>query len=571
MSRPTVTQAVNWQPQLLADLAGEWDRAAGMLQSHADTVGQAARATSWTGQAADAARAGITPAATGLPAMCRALILAAARARDGAVTLAAARDRVLGILAEAQAESCSVDEDGTVAAPSSAPELLVACSGGSPAAAAAMLDARCAELTRRLQDSLQRLGVADTEAASAIDAAFHIASGPAAVRPAGAAGADVGSWPTLSQDRIAAQIAALSPPERDLLVEQRSQEVGNTDGVPWEMRVAANRINIAAAILDQQRTLDRPVEDKLRAAISPTLNPVDAERLWAVLHTNPTMRDAAIAGHDRAARQRIAYYQTLLGEVADPLDPRRRIQRQILAFDPDRASLIELSGDLSRATAIAVLVPGLNTTFDDTADDVATARRFVAGSGGDIAMINYLGGPFPTGPLPVGIADAADPAYAVAMAPKLVAFSQDVDRRAGDIPVTVIGHSYGGSIVGTAERMGLTADRVIYVEAAGAGVGVHSPADWHNHNPNVVRFSMTAPGDLISAVQGIPFGPHGADPDEMPGVIPLATGRRLTGWPMIGPSTHSDVLNEPSDAWHNILAVITGDRDHIRVGPLRTG
>lgn len=156
------------------------------------------------------------------------------------------------------------------------------------------------------------------------------------------------------------------------------------------------------------------------------------------------------------------------------------------------------------------------------------------------------------------------------MAPRLVAFSEDVDRVAGSlgrpVPVTYIGHSYGGSILGTAERFGLTADRVIYAEAAGAGVGVRSPMDWHNRNPAVLRFAMTAPGDWISLVQGVPAGPHGADPDTMPGVIPLAAGRRLDGRPMVGPATHSDVLNEPSDAWHNILAVIIGDRDHIRVG-----
>jgi hypothetical protein len=51
----------------------------------------------------------------------------------------------------------------------------------------------------------------------------------------------------------------------------------------------------------------------------------------------------------------------------------------------------------------------------------------------------------------------------------------------------------------------------------------------------------------------------------MPGVIHLDTGRRLTGASMAGPSAHSDVINEQSDAWHNILAVITGDREHIRV------
>ena len=66
------------------------------------------------------------------------------------------------------------------------------------------------------------------------------------------------------------------------------------------------------------------------------------------------------------------------------------------------------------------------------------------------------------------------------MAPHLVSFSQDVDRTVDatgrPMPVTYIGHSYGGSIVGTAEALGLTADRTLYVAAAGAGVGVDDPA-----------------------------------------------------------------------------------------------
>ncbi|HSA40928.1 MAG TPA: alpha/beta hydrolase, partial [Mycobacterium sp.] len=123
-------------------------------------------------------------------------------------------------------------------------------------------------------------------------------------------------------------------------------------------------------------------------------------------------------------------------------------------------------------------------------------------------------------------------------------------------PVTYLGHSYGGSILGTAERDGLTADRTVYVAAAGAGVGVHGPGDWHNRNPDVRRFSMTAPLDWIEAVQGIPFGPHGADPDTMAGVIPLGTGRRANGSPMMGPGAHSGVVNDPSDAWNNLLAVL---------------
>ena len=106
---------------------------------------------------------------------------------------------------------------------------------------------------------------------------------------------------------------------------------------------------------------------------------------------------------------------------------------------------------------------------------------------------------------------------------------------------------------------GLTADRTLYLAAAGAGVGVDDPADWHNRNPDVLRFSMTAPGDLIEAVQGIPAGPHGADPDEMPGVIHLPAGITTTAdrWRARGRTATSSTV--PSDSWRNILAVITGD------------
>jgi hypothetical protein len=300
--------------------------------------------------------------------------------------------------------------------------------------------------------------------------------------------------------------------------------------------------------------------------------------MWPAVLADPGRRAATIATHDRDARRRIAFYQGLLAEVPDPTRRSERpVPRQILAFDPARASLVELNGDLRAATAVGVLVPGLNTTITDSATNTTAARRFVAAGRGNVAMITYLGGPFPTGQLAAGVLDAADPRYALDMAPRLVAFSEDVNRTVEQVsavngrgvPVTYIGHSYGGSIVGTAERLGLTADRVIYVEAAGAGVGVQESGDWHNRNPDVLRFSMTAPGDPIELVQGLPTGPHGADPDELPGVIRLDTGRRLNGEVMSGLAAHSDVLDEPSDAWRNVLGVMTGDRGLIRVSGAR--
>lgn len=575
MTRPTVSQAQSWDPAALRDVADVWDGVAGRLQQRADQVDAAVTGTNaiWRGAGADEARGAAAPTTAALRRLCGALVIAAAEARDGARTIGSARTDVLSRIGDAEADGCTVADDGTVSAPTQPSALAVMLSGGSPQTATDLLEIRAQELTRAMHSALDALAASDNDTARAIDAAFDLVIDPddvpGAVRPAGLSGGTVEDWPHLSQSEIAAELTAMSAAERGRLIRAHPEQAGNTDGVPWATRVAANRLNIANAILREREVLDRPLEDKLRMAISPTLGPADAERLWATLHADPALQAAAIVAHDRDALRRIAFYEGLLGDIPDPTDPTRRVPRQILAFDPDRSSLIEMFGNLERAHAVGVLVPGLNTTMETSAEDALTAARFVAGSGGDVAMITYLGGPFPTGELVAGIADAADPRYALAMAPRLAAFSEDVDRTVGrldrPVPVTYLGHSYGGSIVGTAERFGLTADRVVYVEAAGSGVGVSSPADWHNRNPDVLRFAMTAPGDWISIVQGLPAGPHGADPDTMPGVIPLATGRRLNGWPMAGPSTHSDVLNEPSDAWRNILAVIAGDSGRIGV------
>ncbi len=58
----------------------------------------------------------------------------------------------------------------------------------------------------------------------------------------------------MSQDSIADQIAAMTPDQRERLIAEFPRQVGNTDGVPWDMRVAANRINIAQAIIDSRRS-----------------------------------------------------------------------------------------------------------------------------------------------------------------------------------------------------------------------------------------------------------------------------------------------------------------------------
>jgi len=488
VTRPTIAQALAWRPEALRELGAGWGAAADTVRANAGAVGSSP--PDWRGRTADEASARMRSLVEEADAVAGTLGAAAAAARAGCDRIAAARAELLARVAEAKALGFGVADDGTV----------------TPAAVGA------AALTEGIGAALDQLGEADADAAQDIDAAVDVTA----------------DWATTSRDRIAGQIEAMTPAQRARLIEEAPSIVGNTNGVPWGMRFAANRMNIAQAVRDETGT-----------------------------------------GPD--ALRRIAFYLDLLREVDDPAGSGQRVDRHILAFDPARSTLVELNGDLETARSVAVLVPGMNTTVEGSASNTDTARRFVAATHGEVAAITYLGGQFPHGGNVVAaLAEAADPHFALEMAPRLAEFSADVDRTVDgtgrQVAVTYVGHSYGGSILGTAEALGMTADRTLYVAAAGAGVGVDDPGDWHNRNPNVLRFSMTAPGDVIELVQGLPGGPHGADPDEMPGVIRLATGHYDDGRPMAGPRAHTDVINrQDSDSWRTILAVITGDREHIQV------
>lgn len=486
MSGPTLAEALRWRPDALHHLADAWDDTARDVHHHVTAGSRPGLDSegSWAGPSGDAARRDARSIAAAGDAVARALVCAAVAARDGAQQLAAAAAHLAARVAAARTEGFGVGDDGTVVPEASPTTLLLTLSGNDVGVAHRLLAARAEELSRQIAEALLRLRDADDDAARDIAEAFES-------------------------------------------VNLAYGHTGNTDGVPWAERIAANRTNVAQAIVER------------------------------------------LDGGEREDAVESDFYRGLLAEVDDPAGSGERIDRNILAFDPDRQSLIELNGDLQKAGSVAVLVPGMNTTMTGSATDTRTARQFVAATRGEVAAITYLGGPFPQDDsMLVALAEAASPRFALAMAPRLVAFSRGVedavDATGRAIPVTYVGHSYGGSILGTAEAMGLTADRTLYAAAAGAGVGVDGPEDWHDRNPHVLRFSMTAPGDPIQLVQGLPGGPHGADPDEIPGVIHLATGTYDDGRLMAGPRAHTALLDTPaSDAWRNVLAVITGDRDGI--------
>ncbi len=161
--------------------------------------------------------------------------------------------------------------------------------------------------------------------------------------------------------------------------------------------------------------------------------------------------------------------------------------------------------------------------------------------------------------------------YALQMAPgwrRSAPTSTAPSMRPGGIAaVTYVGHSYGGSILGTAEASACTG-RADALRRCRSGVGVDDPGDQHNRNPDVLaKSSATRPATSSSSSKACPAGRTVPTPTRCRGAIRfghrILRRRHADGRTAARHRRHR--LRLDSDSWRTILAVITGDRQHIQV------
>jgi hypothetical protein len=219
------------------------------------------------------------------------------------------------------------------------------------------------------------------------------------------------------------------------------------------------------------------------------------------------------------------YAELLAGTVTLTRPDGTRLVRphQLLSFDPrGDGRLVEVFGDLATARHLAVYVPGTGTSLDRYAGNAERASSFAAAEP-DLAVVLWQNADFPDQPLDDVVPPPAlwdNPVRAVEhqlRAHVVAAVYRDAADRAGPIlardveglrmtapgpaaDLTVLGHSYGGSIVGSAEAHGLVADRVVHIASAGAYV-----SDVHAYTAGECgtrRFSMTTPDDPVQLAQG---------------------------------------------------------------------
>lgn len=555
--RPTISQLRGWDLTGLTDAATAVAKNAQTLDNASDSVSAAIfGATEWYGLTHDAATSKIDQEVDHAGEIRNVLNVIADDCDDAARSLGYVRDFVLGIVDDAISRGFSVSEAGMVDHPDSE-----------------MAD-EAGDHQRSIQsglDEAERLdGLYGKKLKTAVsDLAAMVDGQPDITLPSGERVDPDDLVKQLRQMPVAdaeTLLASLDSDSLRALIIADPVTMGALAAAPFELRVAANEINIRNALVDelQKQPPDHGRVDQLQRMLAPIDDPFASS-----------------------------------GGGPGPAD--HKVDRKFVLFSPDgNGKMIEMVGDFSPGiNGVGVIVPGTGTNLNGSTSNHNAAVNIARESGSPIFL--FVGGDFPQDL----VKDASDPVFARDMAPDLVRFGQQVDREVAQLapgtPVTYVGHSYGGAILGTAEQLGLRADRILHASSAGTGIYDNEysnpiyKSDSINPNPHVQRFSMTAPGDPIAVVQSLPhdldgqkYGyidalrdllPHNADgdvgnplggmptatdPDKIPGVMRLDTGYYGPGGAhpdqvIVGVDGHGKYWDDPdSTAFDNIVGVIKG-------------
>ncbi|MBT2451336.1 hypothetical protein J7F03_30555 [Streptomyces sp. ISL-43] len=323
--------------------------------------------------------------------------------------------------------------------------------------------------------------------------------------------------------------ATLSPAQQAALAATDPLMVGNLDGVPVNVRFAANRITIQS-------------EYTKEAAYLATLKPTDA----AYQRTKERVDTLRSFLNPRVK----SYEDPNTGE-----DMKTEVSRQFLVFDPHFGStadaksspfpdgrIAEVVGDLENADNVAFRVPGITNRLDNFNGFTNGGYQLVADANGnerpDSAVVSWLGYDTPE------LGDSVDPAKAFEGGASLNAFRQGISvNLKPNAGLDIFAHSYGTLVTSKALQAGLTnVDNVTFMGSPGLGPNINSVADFKM--PNTKFFAMRAPGDWVSYTQG-----HGNDPADFKDITRLGTD---------GASGHSQYYDPKTGSLANMRRIFFG-------------
>ena len=540
---PTLTEIRRWDPGRLTHTGSQWETTAASwentfseLTTELDTPG----GRPWDGVTADRARRLADADRLHVIATADRLHAAAGIARAGAGRIEEARRTVLRIADSARAAGFDVGEDLAVTSPDPGRRY------------------QASTLTRSLDSQVGRLLLLDRQIATDIAEATHglgpdgtgkpsllsVRQGP----PEAPAPASTDPLPT-DPHRFNEHWSSLTQDEKNELFGQ-DPSIGNHGGMPFAERDTYNRLH-----LGRLRAASEAEADGLQARFDEL-----AAKVYMGDHSSATTDEIhSLAAELADARHRLDGYEA----VREALVSTDGVPRLLGLIDDQGHAAVSI-GDPDTATRTATFVPG---TGQDMANLDDSNRRgwdmFQAAldadprlSGHDVAVTTWLGYD-----RPMTLTEAAWPERARRGGVALDSYLDGMQAsHSGPTAVdTVIGHSYGSTVVGAAATGGLhlAADNVIAVGSPGM-LSEHAGDLALDSGARV--YSMTAGNDPISLVTSLTLG---ADPNAAGyGATALATnaGSALpySAGLLPGVSAHSSYWDEGNPGLANLGAVIAG-------------
>ncbi|MCP4306755.1 MAG: hypothetical protein GY788_18145 [bacterium] len=313
----------------------------------------------------------------------------------------------------------------------------------------------------------------------------------------------------MSPREIAETFADLAPATAQGLAARYPRLIGGLDGVPPELRYLANAMLLEAEIARLETGL---------LLLADPQSPRDLRALGIGASGRDPVSAGLVGALSAALSERAAEYRRWLAE-----------DRQILLFNPaGDGRVVEVFGDLSAATQVGVVVPGMANSIEnfggpDGGFRANAVELMGATSGlGNVATVAWLGYDSPD---TVG---AVTRSAASSGAPALIRFLEGLSPNQ---TITVVAHSYGSVVAGTAARTGIAADNLVFVGSPGTTL---DHADDAVLRPGGRVWSGLADGDPIA---------WGVAPQELPIWLLLSN-------PLLTASGLWHLFDGPSDLWH---------------------
>lgn len=340
----------------------------------------------------------------------------------------------------------AVGDDGTVIARAPLPH--------GPADGARKL---ADDLTITFKDLLRRANEADATATTELGKLTALATGFAPSSDYNEAVWDSITIPArgASPEDVKKWWDGLSIQQREALLFNEADIIGAMDGIPAEVRDRANR-SLLPGMTEHMRE---------EIAILEARHPISTD-------------DKARLDQLRGELDGV---QRMTDRLEQPPDGTHQ-QAYLLKIDTEGLGrAIVAVGNPDTATNVATYVPGTGTRLQMAPADIDRADAMVAAAkdadrGANTAVITYMDYKAPQSL----VGDAPFPEYANAAKEDLRDFQHGLRVTHDSAPShnTMIGHSYGGEVVGFAARDGaVDADALVFVAAP--TVGVDEPADLH--------------------------------------------------------------------------------------------